>query len=56
MAPIETGPSFEALTVVEKGLSEGHQIIVSNQYRLQPNTPLKVDIQPIAANEGTGRT
>jgi multidrug efflux system membrane fusion protein len=56
MAPIEIGPSFEALTVVEKGVSEGHQIIISNQYRLQPNTPVKAETQPIAANEGTGRT
>lgn len=43
MAPIDAGPSFEAHTIVERGISEGDQIVVSNQYRLQPNTPLKVE-------------
>ncbi len=56
MAAVEAGPSFEALTVVEKGIAEGDRIIVSNQYRLQPNVKVKVDIQPVAANEQAGRT
>jgi multidrug efflux system membrane fusion protein len=56
MAPIEAGPSFETVTVAEKGLSEGDQIIVSNQYRLLPNARIKVDTRPVAANEAGGRS
>jgi multidrug efflux system membrane fusion protein len=56
MAEVEAGPSLEALTVAEKGVAEGDQIITSNQYRLQPNARIKTDSQPVAANDANGRT
>jgi membrane fusion protein, multidrug efflux system len=56
MVPIEAGPSYGNITVAEKGLAEGDQIITSNYYRLQPNMTIKTDPQPIAANEGNGRS
>jgi membrane fusion protein, multidrug efflux system len=56
MAEVEAGPSLEALTVAEKGVAEGDQIITSNQYRLQPNARIKADSQPVAANDANGRT
>jgi len=56
MAPIETGPSYEDIAVVEKGLSEGDQVIMSNSYRLRPNMRIKVDAQPVAVSEASGRS
>jgi membrane fusion protein, multidrug efflux system len=55
-AAVETGASYEGATVVKKGLAEGDQIIVSNQYRLQPNARIEINAQPAAANEATGRS
>ena len=34
MQPVETGPAFETVTAVEKGLAAGDQVIMSNYYRL----------------------
>jgi multidrug efflux system membrane fusion protein len=56
MAPVQAGPSYENITVVEKGLAEGDQIITSNTYRLQPDMRIKTEAQPVAANEAGGRT
>jgi membrane fusion protein, multidrug efflux system len=56
MRPIETGVSYEDVTVAEKGLAEGDQIITSNYHRLQPDLPVKTDAQPVAANEAGGRS
>jgi multidrug efflux system membrane fusion protein len=56
IAPIQAGPSYESVTVEEKGLAEGDQIIISNTYRLQPDMRIKIDAQPIAANEASGRS
>ena len=55
MAPIEAGPAFESVTVVEKGVAEGDQIIMSNYYRLQPGVSVKFDAQPVAVSEASGR-
>jgi membrane fusion protein, multidrug efflux system len=56
MAPVDPGTSYEGVTVAEKGVNDGDVIIVSNQYRLQPNARVKVETTPVAANEGNGRT
>jgi membrane fusion protein, multidrug efflux system len=56
MQPIETGPVYENVTAVEKGLAEGDQIITSNYYRLQPDKPVKTDAKPVAVNEAGGRS
>ncbi len=56
MAQIETGPSYDNLTIAEKGVSEGDLIITSNQYKLQPNARIELNTPPVAANEATGRT
>ncbi|MFY9641769.1 MAG: efflux RND transporter periplasmic adaptor subunit [Rhodomicrobium sp.] len=56
MQPIEAGPAYQNVTVVEKGLVEGDQIIMTNYYRLQPNKPIKTDEQPVAVNEAGGRS
>jgi multidrug efflux system membrane fusion protein len=56
MAPVETGPVFEGVIVAEKGLNAGDRVIVSNQYKLQPNARIEVKEPPVAANEAAGRT
>jgi len=56
MQPIKPGAVFEGITVAETGVKEGDQIIISNQYRLQQNSPLTLDTQPVASNEGNGRS
>ncbi len=56
MAAIETGPAYEGSTVVSKGLKEGDLVVVSNQYRLQPNARIVLPAQPVAANEASGRS
>ena len=56
MAPIEAGPAYDGLTVAQNGLKEGDLIIVSNQYRLQPNVRVELNAPPVAANEASGRS
>ena len=56
MAPIEAGPAYEGLTVAQNGLKEGDLVIVSNQYRLQPNVRVELNTPPVAANEASGRS
>jgi multidrug efflux system membrane fusion protein len=56
MAPIQAGPAYEDVTVAEKGLAEGDQIITSNTYRLQPDMRIKTEAQPVAANVVGGRS
>ncbi len=56
MVPVEAGPTYEAVTVIEKGIEAGDQIITSNHYRLQPNSKIKADAEPVAANDVGGRT
>jgi membrane fusion protein, multidrug efflux system len=56
MAPLETGPAYETVTVARKGLKEGDLVIVSNQYRLQPNARIELNTPPVAANEASGRS
>ena len=56
MAPLEIGPAYEAMTVVQRGLKEGDLVIVSNQYRLQPNARIELNTPPVAANEAAGRS
>jgi len=56
MAPLETGPAYETVTVAQKGLKEGDLVIVSNQYRLQPNVRIELNAPPVAANEASGRS
>ena len=56
MQPVETGPAFETVTAIEKGVAEGDQIIMSNYYRLQPDKPIKTDAKPVAVNEASGRS
>ncbi len=55
MAAVETGPAYEGVTVVQNGLKEGDPVIVSNQYRLQPNARVEMNTPPVAANEAPGR-
>jgi membrane fusion protein, multidrug efflux system len=56
MAPIQAGQSYGDVTIAEKGLAEGDQIITSNTYRLQPEMRIKTEAQPVAANETGGRS
>ena len=56
MAPVETGPAHEGVTVAQKGLKEGDLVIVSNQYRLQPNVRIELNTPPVAANDASGRS
>jgi membrane fusion protein, multidrug efflux system len=39
--PLKVGDETDALTVVKEGLKEGEQVVVSNQYRLQPGAHVR---------------
>jgi multidrug efflux system membrane fusion protein len=56
MAPVEAGPAYDGVTVAQKGLKEGDLVIVSNQYRLQPNAPIELNTPPVAAHDASGRS
>lgn len=56
MRLVETGPAFEDVTVAEKGVAVGDQIITSNQYRLQPDARIRTEAEPVASNERSGRS
>jgi multidrug efflux system membrane fusion protein len=57
MAPVDAGIAFQNLTVIERGINPGDQVIVSNQYRLRPNTVVTIDTTPVAsATERGGRS
>ena len=49
------GRLMKVLRSLEKGLKEGDLVIVSNQYRLQPNARIELNTPPVAANEASGR-
>lgn len=51
MAPVMTGPAQDDKTVVESGVSPGDRIIVSGQYRLQPNSAVQFEEPRISATE-----
>lgn len=56
MAPLEVGLTYDGVAVAQKGLNAGDLVIVSNQYKLQPNARIEVNAPPVAANEASGRT
>jgi multidrug efflux system membrane fusion protein len=51
MAPVKTGPVQDEKTVVESGVSPGDRIIVSGQYRLQPNSAVQFEEPRVSATE-----
>jgi membrane fusion protein, multidrug efflux system len=53
MAPITTLEQSGDIVVVAKGVSDGEQVVASNQYRLQPGTLVRANT-PAAASTSTG--
>jgi multidrug efflux system membrane fusion protein len=51
MAPVKTGPSQDEKTVVESGIATDDRIIVSGQYRLEPNSAVQFEEPKISATE-----
>jgi multidrug efflux system membrane fusion protein len=45
---IKIGPSTDGKTLVESGLNPGEQVVTRGQYRVQPGSPLAVNV----ANSG----
>jgi hypothetical protein len=39
--PLKVGDESGALTVITEGLKDGEQVVVSNQYRLQPGARVR---------------
>ena len=56
LAVVKITPPSKGLTVAQNGLKEGDLVIVSNQYRLQPNARIELNTPPVAANEASGRS
>ena len=53
--PLKVGNESDALTVVIEGLKEGEQVVLSNQYRLQPGTRVRsVGATPSTNARSTG--
>jgi len=42
MRPLKLGEETGSITIVENGLKDGERVTTSNQYRLQPNAPVRV--------------
>jgi multidrug efflux system membrane fusion protein len=42
MRPLKVGEESGSLMVVRDGITEGERVVTSNQYRLQPGSPVKV--------------
>jgi multidrug efflux system membrane fusion protein len=51
-APITIGEQTGDTVVVEKGVSTGQQVVISNQYRLQPGTPVRTNASEAAQAQG----
>ncbi len=54
ITPITAGPAYESVTIAEKGLAEGDQVVTSGQYRLQPGLKVQVETQGTASNAQRG--
>ena len=47
--PLQIGPETGAVTIVDKGLTDGDVVVTSNQYRLQPGAEVKTSaLEPAA--------
>jgi multidrug efflux system membrane fusion protein len=53
MAPLTTLEQAGDLVVVAKGVTEGQQVVASNQYRLQPGTMIRANT-PVTAGTSAG--
>ncbi len=51
-APITTAEQSGDIVVVEKGVSTGQQVVISNQYRLQPGTLVRTNAPEAARAQG----
>jgi multidrug efflux system membrane fusion protein len=53
--PLEVGEETGALTVITDGLKDGEEVVLSNQYRLQPGARVRsVSPAPSAAARSGG--
>src|SRR5262252_1294070 len=50
--PIETGPTYDNLTIVTSGLAWGERIVTDGQYKLQRNATVTYTSPPIAGSAG----
>src|SRR6516225_3267568 len=50
--PIETGPTYDNLTIVTSGLAGGERIVTDGQYKLQRNATVTYTSPPIAGSAG----
>ncbi|HVW68402.1 MAG TPA: efflux RND transporter periplasmic adaptor subunit [Steroidobacteraceae bacterium] len=48
--PLKVGDESEALTVIKDGLKDGEQVVLSNQYRLQPGARVRSVASPSASS------
>ena len=55
MRPIKVGPTEQGLTVVEDGLQAGERIVVDGQYKLAPNSKVKLGDAAAPGERGAGR-
>lgn len=50
--PIETGPTYDNLTIVTSGLAGGERIVTDGQYKLQRNATVTYTAPPVAGSAG----
>ena len=53
--PLKVGDESAALTVITDGLKDGEQVVVNNQYRLQPGARIRVSPPAEAAKAVVAR-
>jgi multidrug efflux system membrane fusion protein len=51
--PIEVGPTYAKLTIVNSGLSGGERIVTDGQYKLQRNAPVTITSTASAGSGGS---
>ena len=49
--PITSGPTTDGRTMIESGLTDGDQVVVSGQYRLRPNSKVTVTLAAPAVDK-----
>lgn len=51
MAAVKAGPTQDDKTVIESGIAEGDRVVLTGQYRLQPDATLQYDEPKLSSSE-----
>lgn len=51
MTEVKTGPVQDDKTVIENGIAEGERVVITGQYRLQPNSVLQYEEPKVSSSD-----